>query len=58
VQLLAFKYHTFGKRKISLNIENISFFAFVLEKIVVILPTGEKKLGFCPLFSDHLEWLI
>jgi hypothetical protein len=34
-----------AQRKISLNIENISFFASVLEKIIVILPTGDETVG-------------
>ena len=32
---------------ISLNIEIFSFLEPVLEKIIVILPTGEKSIGFC-----------
>jgi hypothetical protein len=36
-----------GIKKFSPNNENISFFVPVLEKIIVILPTGEKPIGFC-----------
>jgi len=38
------------KKKISLNFENISYFALILEKIVVILPTGEEKHRFLRLY--------
>ena len=36
-----------GKNKFSLNNEIFSFFGSLLEKIIVILPIGEKALGFC-----------
>ena len=35
------------KKIISLNIEIFSFLEPVLEKNIVILPTGEKSIGFC-----------
>ena len=43
--VLHFKPHL--EKIISLNIEIFSFLEPVLEKIIVILPTGEKSIGFC-----------